>query len=122
MIPFTTAGLLVDDCTAQLFSRKKVLNLWGLGIDVATTIAEAESKADSRKYAFAMLDYAMPDAPAGPRALIRKLRANSPDCMVFILTAYPDDAINTLADLGAAVLEKPLDWKRFRATLAGVGR
>lgn len=67
-------GLLIDDSKPQLLACKKVLNFWGVEADLATTIHEAESKVESQQYAFALLDYAMPGLPGGPRALIQKLR------------------------------------------------
>lgn len=112
-----TSGLLVDDSKPQLLACKKVLKFWGFEADLATTVDEAESKAESQQYGFALLDYAMPGSPRGPRALIQKLRTKSPACRIFIVTAYPDEAWNTLADLDVPVLEKPLDWEEFKRTL-----
>jgi DNA-binding response OmpR family regulator len=113
----TTSGLLVDDSKSQLLASKKVLNFWGIEADLATTVGEAESRADSQQYSFALLDYAMPGLPGGPRGLIKKLRIKSPACKIFIVTAYPDEAWDTLADLNVPVLEKPLHWEEFKETL-----
>jgi DNA-binding response OmpR family regulator len=112
-----TGGLLVDDSKPQLLACKKVLKFWGIEADLATTVDEAESKAESQQYGFAMLDYAMPGLLGGPRVLIKKLRAKSPACKIFIVTAYPDEAWDTLADLNVPVIEKPLDWLAFKKTL-----
>jgi DNA-binding NtrC family response regulator len=110
-------GLLVDDSKPQLLACKKVLKFWGIEADLAMTVNEAESKAESQQYGFALLDYAMPGLPDGPRTIIQKLRKKSPTCRIFIVTAYPDEAWNTLADLNVPVLEKPLDWEEFKKTL-----
>ena len=112
-----TSGLLVDDSKTQLLARKKVLKFWGIEVDLATTAEEAEAKAESHQYGFALLDFAMPDLPLGPRGLIQKLRTKSPGCKIFIVTAYPEKALNTLYDLNVPVLEKPLDWEEFKETL-----
>jgi DNA-binding response OmpR family regulator len=112
-----TSGLLVDDSEPQLLACRKVLKFWGIEADLATTVDEAESKAESQQYGFALLDYAMPGLPGGPRGLIKKLRTKSPACKIFIVTAYPDEAWDTLADLNVPVLEKPLDWGEFKKTL-----
>jgi DNA-binding response OmpR family regulator len=111
------SGLLVDDNKPQLRACREVLSFWGIEADLATTADEAESKAESQQYGFALLDYAMPGRPGGPRALIQKLRTKSPGCKIFILTAYPDEALDTLSDLKVPVLEKPLDWEEFKKTL-----
>jgi len=110
-------GLLVDDSKPQLLASRKVLNFWGIEADFATTATDAESKVESQQYGFALLDYAMADLPGGPRRLIEKLRRRSPGCRIFIVTAYPDEASHTLADLDVPVLEKPLDWEEFKKTL-----
>jgi DNA-binding response OmpR family regulator len=112
-----TSGLLVDDSKPQLLACKKVLRFWGIEADLATTAHEAELKAESQQYGFALLDYAMPGLPGGPRALIHKLRTKSPTCKIFIVTAYPDEAWDILADLEVPVLEKPLDWEAFKKTI-----
>jgi len=110
-------GLLVDDSRPQLLAGRKLLRFWGIEADLATTAAEAASKAESHQYGFALLDYAMADLPGGPRDLIRTLRSKSPNCKIFIVTAYADEALDTLADLNVPVLEKPLDWEGFKKTL-----
>jgi DNA-binding NtrC family response regulator len=111
------SGLLVDDNKPQLRACRDVLKFWGIETDLATTAHEAEAKAESQQYGFALLDYAMPDLPSGPRALIQKLRTKSPGCRIFIITAYPDEALETLSDLKVPVLGKPLDWEKFKKSL-----
>jgi len=111
------SGLLVDDSKPQLLASRKVLKFWGIEADLATTAEEAEARADSQQYGFALLDYAMADFPGGPRALIQKLRAKSPNCRIFVVTAYPNEALDTLAGLNVPVLEKPLDWEEFKKIL-----
>jgi DNA-binding response OmpR family regulator len=110
-------GLLVDDSKPQLLASKKVFKFWGIETDFATTAEEAETKAESQQYGFALLDYAMPDFPSGPRVLIQKLRIKSPHCKIFVVTAYPNEAVDTLAGLDVPVLEKPLDWGELKKTL-----
>jgi DNA-binding response OmpR family regulator len=111
------SGLLVDDSKPQLLASKKVLKFWGIEADVASTAEEAEVRAESQQYTFALLDYAMPDFPSGPRVLIQKLRAKSPNCKIFVVTAYPNEALDTLADLDVPVMGKPLDWQQLKNTL-----
>lgn len=111
------SGLLVDDSKPQLLACKKVLRFWGIEADLAVTAEEAVKKAEAQQYGFALLDYSMPDLPDGPRALIQKLRAKSPNCKIFVVTAYPNEALDTLAGLNVPILEKPLDWEEFRETL-----
>lgn len=111
------SGLLVDDSKPQLRAGKEVLNFWGIEADLATSADEAESKAESQEYRFALLDYSMPDLLGGPRGLIQKLRKKSPGCKIFVITAYPDEASTSLSDLKVPVLEKPLDWEKFKKVL-----
>jgi len=111
------SGLLVDDSKLQLLASKKVLNFWGIEADLATTAEEAEAKAESQQYGFALLDYAMPDSPSGPKVLIQKLRTKSPNCKIFIVTAYPDEASDVLSGLDIPVLEKPVDWDELKTNL-----
>lgn len=111
------SGLLLDDSKPQLLACRDVLKFWGIEADLATTAGEAERRAESQEYGVALLDFAVAGLPGGPRGLIQKLRAKSPGCKIFILTAYPDEASRTLADLNIPVLEKPLDWETFKKRL-----
>jgi DNA-binding NtrC family response regulator len=110
-------GLLVDDSRPQLLACGRVLNSWGIDADLATTVHEAEANADVRSYDFALLDYAMPDSPGGPRDLIQKLRVKSPACKIFVVTAYRSEAFEKMADLDVPFLEKPLNWGELRDAL-----
>jgi DNA-binding NtrC family response regulator len=112
------SGLLVDDSKPQLRAGKEVLKFWGIEADLAMSADEAESKAESQQYGFALLDYSMPDLPGGPRGLIQKLRKRSPGCKIFVLTAYPEEALSNLSDLKVPVFEKPLDWEKFKTSLS----
>lgn len=116
-MPEYPRGLLVDDHKTQLLACQKLLRFWDIQTDFATTVDEAEVKAESQNYGFALLDYHMPGLSGGPRVLIQKLRAQSPACKIFIVTGYAHEARDNLADLNVPILEKPFDWEQFKNTL-----
>ena len=109
-------GLLVDDDPRQLYAWKKLFRLSDVTVDTAATVGEAEEMVTKASYRFALLDFSVGE-PDDLRRLVTKLKEASDECLVMIVTAYPDLARTSLKGLNIPVVAKPLEWQNISTTL-----
>lgn len=107
------AGLLVDDHKAQLNACSGLFKDYGVVVDTASTVQAAMDLVDSSIYSFAVIDLVMDDPNWTTEDLVIHLRKRQPNCRVFVLTGYPNDAVGLRWISGIPILRKPLSEHDF---------
>lgn len=114
-LPVALSVLVVDDESLIRWSLRRALTKRGHHVVEAGSAAEAIQALHRRDERFdvILLDYRLPDRQDA--SLLEDLRALAPNAVVFMMTAYGDDAMRTQSRwLGArAVIEKPFQVNAF---------
>jgi len=85
--------LVIDDDEAVLFAFSRIFRTSGVGIDTATTVADAKGLIDSTKYALVLTDLRLEaGSPIGGIDIIRHTREHSPGTATVLWTAYDSEA------------------------------
>jgi DNA-binding response OmpR family regulator len=100
--------LLVDDEVAILLTLKAVLEINGFTVDTATSARDARVKLKNHEYAMVITDMRMESESAGLDVV--KMAKSAPcDPAVAILTAFPVEGEDWLAEGADEMLVKPMN-------------
>src|SRR5437763_8353879 len=116
----TLRVLVVDDDPDTRANLCDILEMDGLEVDTAGSVAEVLRRRDWPRYIAVLLDRKLPDGSA--EELLPRLRQLAPDAAVLIVTGYSDlqGAIEALRQGAADYILKPINPEALRASLARV--
>ena len=112
--------LVVDDESAVLFTYKLLLEQQGYAVTAVPSSAVAESELRKQPFDLLLCDLSLEENHNGFE-VIDAARAQNPGIACVLLTGYASmEAAQKAAEMGIAVLYKPIDIEEFLTTIPAV--
>ena len=112
--------LVVDDESAVLFTYKLLLEQQGYAVTAVPSAAVAETELRKQRFDLLLCDLSLEENHNGFE-VIDAARAQSPAIACVLLTGYASmEAAQKAAEMGIAVLYKPIDIDEFLTTIPAV--
>jgi len=112
--------LVVDDESAVLFTYKLLLEQQGYVVTAVPSSALAESELRKQQYDLLLCDLSLEENHNGFE-VIDAARTQSPGIACVLLTGYASmEAAQKAAEMGIAILYKPIDIEEFLTTIPAV--
>ena len=118
-MPFQKRILFVDDEHAIRETLSRILKKYGFAVSVAATVPVALHEIETREFDLLLCDLNIQRENDG-LDVVRAMRKVNPDCVIFILTAYPalDSAVEGIKVGVDGYLTKPTNADALVAALA----